>query len=976
MVSRTRVAKQVRQAFEPARQELSTAQSQSQERLRQQARTIEARRQQLQSQQAIRGIGLQERQRLGQALSSAEQSLEQRVQQTSLAFSSAREQLQSQQFQTIEREVERASRFEQAFFENEIRKSIIGLEKDVGSLSAQVKADIRSRIIESGAGETVDISDILATGLPSVAGRVQIQPPSRPSIQPATLGERVRGGIRETTGISIPSARGAFGLFARGIEPGELQPEITTFDIAAAPATIFLRGVGETGRLVGEGLVEPGLERLGFEGFQIAPEEIIFSEPTITLPSLGERIRGRIRETTGISIPGARGTVAFFEGEEELPTRIVTPGRVGAVSRFGTEVALLGAAGRVGAGGAFVLEGTRTAFDPRESFERRLFGGAGAVLGGALLGSAGARALTRPRTIFTQPIPSPSVRVIREQVPVTLPSGRVVFQERFRQVAVQPARFETRASILQQLRGEIPLDPTQISRRAVFRARDLPEVPILLDEGGNILLGGFATRREGARLTSIFGLGGGGREFSLSELQGLSATQRLALQRGVGGQTGGLIGVPEDVRFLSGGIETTRAFRITSNPSTKTITVTFPPLGRTTRRFETVTATRPVPGLPNVFQVVSGAGETTFGGTARRIIRVEGALKIKQPTIIDSPGASRILTGKRPTFTKQVQEEALQLRAVTGENIQSAVTRVLEQKAKSGALSRAVSKPPVRTSSLGVGLGILQEQPAIVTSETVAPPFQLPTTQVTTIQPSQVTPQVSLLQLPALAQVPRQALVQPLGLEVTQQEKLSIKQRAKQLISLAQQSRTKQIATLGITSPQALSQRQRTSQVERLFLRQLQAQKLRNLITSTGITPTSGRPRPPIRPPTPPPIVVPLPKGELNVVLRSALRKLGAQSFDVVVGRGKKAKTIASSLPQFRALRRGADSISKNITASFKLVASNKLPTQPDIKPFNLGRKFRLGKRDKTSIVEKRGFRLDSKSELAQISSARRRKRK
>ncbi len=977
MVSRTQVAKQVRGAFEPARQELSSRQSQVESRIREQQQAISQQQQALQSQQAVRNISLQERQRLSQQFGSVQERLTGALEEVGTVFGQARERLSDVQSRAIETVAKRASRIEEALGE----QSIAQAEEAAGqSLSAEARAEILADVsrqinIQEQLGQlfppdvdprvsTTFLERELGLSLPrDIRGltpreiiELQSVPTQelrdirdfpaqqfQPEVQPATLEERLLAQLRQTTGISLPSGEQTFGLLARGIEPGEPQPEITTFDVIAAPGTIGLRGVSEAGRVAGE-LVTLGAEQVGF--------------PTITQTIPAQAIPQRVTAGGEFILPESEFT-------------FISPQQLGAAARFGTEIGLLGAAGRVGAGGAFLLAGGRTALDPREEIRSRIFGGAQAALGGVLLGSAARQALTQQRLIFRQPLPEPQIRVVREQVPVTLPDGRVIFRERFRQVAVQPARFESRASILQQLRGQIP-DPTQITPRITIRAADIPQLPTLIDAEGNVILGGFTTRREGARLTQVSGLGGTGREFSLAELQQLTPTQRAALLRGVGGRTGSLIGVREDVRFLAGQIETRRAFRITSDPRTKEITLTFPEPGRITRRFETVTAVRPLPDQPNLFQTVSGAGEVTFGGTARKITRTEGVIKIKEPTILDSPGSSRILTGKKPTFTKQVQEQSLQRAAVTGENIQQAVTNVLRQKVRSGALQRAVTKAPTRPASPIVSLGLVQEATPQIAEEAVT----LTAQQAATLPaPAQ---QPTLIQIPGVAQLPRERLVQPLALEITQQERSAIKQRAEQLSLQIQQQRMKQLATQGFAQPLALSQRQRSSQIEKQLLATLTTQKqlLEQRQQSAFRQPPqiTGRPRP--RPPTPPtPQPVPLPTGEPARRVLTALRKLKGQGVDVIVSRGNKKTTIAKNVPRFSGLKKGLDNLSDTFNSTLELRATKKKPKGKDIKEFSIPtNEFRPSKKDPLKIVERKEFRLDTAREATVLQRERKAK--
>jgi len=78
--------------------------------------------------------------------------------------------------------------------------------------------------------------------------------------------------------------------------------------------------------------------------------------------------------------------------------------------------------------------------------------------------------------------------------------------------------------------------------------------------------------------------------------------------------------------------------------------------------------------------------------------------------------------------------------------------------------------------------------------------------------------------------------------------------------------------------------------------------------------------------------------------------------------------------PPFKALKFGRNYVDKNIAASFRLKKSGKKTKKKDIKPFNVGNKFRPSKRNVLIVVEKRKFRLDSPTEKRQIKAAPKRK--
>ena len=127
------------------------------------------------------------------------------------------------------------------------------------------------------------------------------------------------------------------------------------------------------------------------------------------------------------------------------------------------------------------------------------------------------------------------------------------------------------------------------------------------------------------------------------------------------------------------------------------------------------------------------------------------------------------------------------------------------------------------------------------------------------------------------------------------------------------------------------------------------------------------------------PIIILLPPGvkDTETVKRLiALSKI-KEGVDVVAGQKlKKQRTIARNLPPFKAARLGRKFVDRNIEASYKLVRSGKKTRKKDIKPQNIGRKFRASKRDPLFIVERRAHRLDHPLERRQIKSFPKKKRK
>jgi len=273
MVSATRVAKQVRSAFEPARRELSSRQSQIESRIRSQIGSQQeavARQQQaLQSQQAVRSIGLQERQRFSQQLSQQSSSLQERLrgvlQEVGTVFAGARERLSEAQSRAIETVTARASRIEQAFGEQAIAQA----EEAAGqSLSGQERRRILDQI-----SERFRVEEQLA----------EFFPPERDTRIPTTQLER-------ELGLSLP--RDLRGL--RGISESELRelqsiPRQELRDIRDFPSQTFLPPVAGTTQagIAAAGTFREDIQRIINLPLATIPEQRI-QQPFVTAGTILE----------------------------------------------------------------------------------------------------------------------------------------------------------------------------------------------------------------------------------------------------------------------------------------------------------------------------------------------------------------------------------------------------------------------------------------------------------------------------------------------------------------------------------------------------------------------------------------------------------------------------------------------------------------------------------------------------------------
>lgn len=189
----------------------------------------------------------------------------------------------------------------------------------------------------------------------------------------------------------------------------------------------------------------------------------------------------------------------------------------------------------------------------------------------------------------------------------------------------------------------------------------------------------------------------------------------------------------------------------------------------------------------------------------------------------------------------------------------------------------------------------------------------------------------------------------------TQSEKLRLGQALTNAQS--QLTRTKQLTKQLLKSKQLSKQVSPLKTVQNLFIRPVKKQAIKK---KAKVTPRPKIPR--------------IPKGVGKTKLVKELVKLKKQGVNVVVGMGKKQRIIGKNLPAFKALKRGRDFVDENIEASFRLKKSGKTTKKKDIKPFNVGKKFRPSRRNVLFLVEKRKFRLDSPSEKRQIKAAPKRK--
>lgn len=205
------------------------------------------------------------------------------------------------------------------------------------------------------------------------------------------------------------------------------------------------------------------------------------------------------------------------------------------------------------------------------------------------------------------------------------------------------------------------------------------------------------------------------------------------------------------------------------------------------------------------------------------------------------------------------------------------------------------------------------------------------------------------------------------GLKVTPATKALAKQ--KQLLLVKRLSKQKNGASIAQVSSAIVKEAEAMALAGKITQVQLQTLKSKLILKQRIITPTKRVPPPPIIPI----VKIKIPKGVSRTKTIKALAKLGKQGVDIITGlKERKKRILKKNLPAFKALKFGREFVDKNIEASFRLVPSGKKAKGKDIKPFNVGIKFRPSKVNPLFLVEKRRFRLDSPFEKAQIKRARR----
>ena len=210
------------------------------------------------------------------------------------------------------------------------------------------------------------------------------------------------------------------------------------------------------------------------------------------------------------------------------------------------------------------------------------------------------------------------------------------------------------------------------------------------------------------------------------------------------------------------------------------------------------------------------------------------------------------------------------------------------------------------------------------------------------------------------------------GLKVTPKTKVATKQRQLQLVkSLSKQRNGMSIAQV---SSSIVKEAEKMAISGKITQVQLQTLKSKLILKQRIVTPATRVPPPPVVPIVP---IIKLPSGVSRTKTIKALTSLGKQGVDIITGlKERKKRILRKNLPAFKALKFARGYVDRNIEASFKLVPSGKKAKGKDIKPFNVGVKFRPSKVNPLFLVEKRKFRLDHPQERIQLKRSRKKPRR
>jgi len=518
--------------------------------------------------------------------------------------------------------------------------------------------------------------------------------------------------------------------------------------------------------------------------------------------------------------------------------------------------------------------------------------------------------------------------------------------------------------------------------RSVEAARGLPQIEsgfiggrVTIDEGTSLVRSGFQARQRG-----LFGdrqfIGAAETDIRFIGQQG----EDLLFAAGTRG------GTSEIVRVLPGG-----QIRFGS-----TVPFGAADVGRLRQQgrffgIESIGATQIPGGRRQIIAGLGGGinvGDVSFIGSQTRVLRPSGGFLVPvEQGAVRSVGVVRDVQ-RFPDTVFDVGGQALtsQQRAslISQQRILAQQQSVLQQ----AAFERSIVQQNILRQQAQVRLarssgGVFGGSNNFFTQVTTTDTTQLTAQQLPTIVGGQQAPGAftglglfeTTQQSGVTLQNPLLPRVRNLAQGLTLQQRTSIASASAQILSNLQREKQANIARSGIAQPLTQSRSTILRNIQTSLVAQAQTQRqVQQLRTQTGriVSTVPAFPQASVRLPRVPVLPVPLPSDRLR--LRSALDKLRGGSVDIVVGKeGKsKVKIIGRRLQPNRALKKGLDFISEDISASFKLRRNTKLPRRDtDISPVRVDfGMFRLGKQDPLRIVERAKFRLSSGKEKSQIRRA------
>ena len=475
--------------------------------------------------------------------------------------------------------------------------------------------------------------------------QAKLQPGQTPSaIMPATTGEKIRGTIREKTGVSLPSLKQTYReLTGQG---DEIPKPIKTIDVIAAPATF-----------VSKGLTKVSETSYDFYKSILPKKEIKITEPAIIKPT-GPNYRGGTLSGELIE-PAKKITVSLPEVGAFLATTATT---TYLTRKIPAQIIFTGTG----------IEGTRVALDKTRPEQERLMGAVVAAGSGAvLLGVGGYRAykeLTAPVVLYSRtPQQTKFLGLVKQKGDNA--AGAIISQTDQEVYKLTTTKWDIfRGNIARKIGSDIdvPLKSFEVIKRT-----DYSVIPY--SSKNELSLGLIATKKAGASLTNIRELRAITQEIPFKDL---SSTKQNIINYVGKRYKEGIIPIDSEgqptVRFFVGQAETTKGFPVKGDnvrlikftDKTKTIDVLKTPPTKVTRitsvsKVENVGTLKSTTGDFQVFRVDSSAkpSESLFPRARGKVYQSKGFVLVGQAA--DDTTESNIINLKDRMIRLKQQQSKL-----------------------------------------------------------------------------------------------------------------------------------------------------------------------------------------------------------------------------------------------------------------------------------------------------------------------------